>query len=195
MQNPTWYNNQVHGCCNIAVQSCYFIIPWQHVQSCMNMAVDLSPWFQQHCSSLFVHQAMNSLFQHAWTSLSTTMHVQAGQLNHVQACQQAKTSCVFLRVYVYFTILKIGCAWVLCNSSMVKFMESLLTWHIWSSALALSLYHKRSCKIRADLYLYIIKFIKDSWRKFKRNEYLISVWIFNKRFVLIYINFIFVFLG
>ena len=26
-------------------------------------------------------------------------HVQAGQLNHVQACQQAKTSCAFLRVY------------------------------------------------------------------------------------------------
>ena len=54
MQNPTWYNNQVHGCCNIAVQSCYFIIPWQHVLSCMNNAVDLSWWFQR-CSSLFVH--------------------------------------------------------------------------------------------------------------------------------------------
>ena len=26
-------------------------------------------------------------------------HVQAGQLNHVQVCQQAKTSCAFLRVY------------------------------------------------------------------------------------------------
>ena len=100
----------MHGCCNIAVQSCYFIIPWPRVLSCMNMAVDLSWWFQQRCSSLFVHQAMNSLFQHAWTSLSTTMfklasstmfkpvnnhvqacqlnHVQAGQLNHVQACQQ-----------------------------------------------------------------------------------------------------------
>ena len=34
---------------------------------------DLSWWFQQRCSSLFVRQAMNSLFQHAWTSLSTTM--------------------------------------------------------------------------------------------------------------------------
>ena len=90
MQNSTWYNNQVHGCCNIAVQSCYFIIPWQHVLSCMNMAVDLTWWsqqrcsslfvhqafnnlFQQRCSSLFVHQAMNSLFQHAWTSLWTTL--------------------------------------------------------------------------------------------------------------------------
>ena len=75
--HQTCYNNItgkfVHGCCNIAVQSCYFIIPWQHVLSCMNMAVDLSWWFQQRCSSLFVHQAMNSLFQHAWTSLSRTM--------------------------------------------------------------------------------------------------------------------------
>ena len=26
-------------------------------------------------------------------------HVQAGQLNHVQACQQEKTNCAFLRVY------------------------------------------------------------------------------------------------
>ena len=57
---------------------------------------------------------MNSLFQHALTSLATTMlnqagqinhvqagqlnHVQAGQLNHVEACQLAKTSCAFLRV-------------------------------------------------------------------------------------------------
>ena len=73
MQNPNWYNNHVHGFCNIAVQSCYFIIPWlQHVLSCMNIAVDLSWWFQQLCPSLFVHQAMNSLFQHAWTSLSKT---------------------------------------------------------------------------------------------------------------------------
>ena len=58
---------------NIAVQSCYFIIPWPHVLSCMNMSVDLSWWFKQRCSSLFVHQAMNSLFQQPWASLSTTM--------------------------------------------------------------------------------------------------------------------------
>ena len=51
----------------------YFIIPWHHVLSCTNMAVNLSWWFQQHCPNLFVHQAMNSLFQHAWISLSTTM--------------------------------------------------------------------------------------------------------------------------
>ena len=30
----------------------------------MNNAVDLSWWFQQRCSSLLVHQAVNSLFQH-----------------------------------------------------------------------------------------------------------------------------------
>ena len=105
MQNPTWYNHQVHGCCNIAVQSCYFLIPWQHVLSCMKMAVDLS-WRSQQRSGMFVHQALNSLFQHAWTSLSTTIfklaswttfkpvnnHVQAGQLNHEQACQQPCSS-------------------------------------------------------------------------------------------------------
>ena len=39
-----------HGCCNIAVQSCYFIVPWQHVLSYLNVAVDLSWWFQQRCS-------------------------------------------------------------------------------------------------------------------------------------------------
>ena len=90
MQNQTWYNNQVHGCCNIAVQSFYFIIPWQHVLSCMYER-------RVHTSWTFVHQATNSLFQHAWTSLSTTLfklasstmlnHVQAGQPNHVQAGQ------------------------------------------------------------------------------------------------------------
>ena len=35
--------------------------------------IDLSWWFKQHYSSLFVRQAINSVFQHAWTSLSTTM--------------------------------------------------------------------------------------------------------------------------
>ena len=30
------------SCCNIAVQSCYFIILCQHVLSCMNNAVDIS---------------------------------------------------------------------------------------------------------------------------------------------------------
>ena len=93
-------------CCNIAVQSYYFIIPWQHVLSCMNMAVDLSWWFQQRCSSLFVHQAMN--MQSVPTRMNKPVnnivqagqlnHVQAGQFNHVQARKQANTSCVCLRV-------------------------------------------------------------------------------------------------
>ena len=39
-------------------------------------------WFQQNCSSLFVHQAMNSLFQHAWTSLSTTL------FNNINICNK-----------------------------------------------------------------------------------------------------------
>ena len=43
---------------------------------------------------------MNSLFQHACMNKSVrTSHVQAGQFNHVQARQQAKTSCAFLLVY------------------------------------------------------------------------------------------------
>ena len=33
-------------------------------------------------------------------------HVQAGQLNHVQACQQAKTSCALLRVYLSIFIIE-----------------------------------------------------------------------------------------
>ena len=37
------------------------------------LAVDLSWWFQHYCSSLFIHQDMNSLFQHTWTSLPTTL--------------------------------------------------------------------------------------------------------------------------
>ena len=56
--HQTCYNNItgkfVHGCCNIAVQSCYFIIPWQHVLSCMNNACQQlrSSWPAQPCSSL-----------------------------------------------------------------------------------------------------------------------------------------------
>ena len=55
---PDLINNQVHGCCNIAFQSCYFVIPWQHV---------LSWWFQQR--STFIKQ---------WTVCSN-MHEQARQ--------------------------------------------------------------------------------------------------------------------
>ena len=42
-----------------------------HAWTCMT--VDLSWWFQQRCSSLFVHQPRKNLFQYASTSLSTTM--------------------------------------------------------------------------------------------------------------------------
>ena len=38
-----------------------FIIPWQHVLSCMNMAVDLSWWFQQRCSSLLCYKIIQNL--------------------------------------------------------------------------------------------------------------------------------------
>ena len=91
----------------VFVTSLFNLLWWFH-------AVDILLRFQQHCPSLFVHEAMKSLFQHAWTSLSTTlfklaystmfklasstMHVQTGQINHVQVCQQAKTSCAFSRV-------------------------------------------------------------------------------------------------
>ena len=83
MQNPTWYNNQVHGSCNIAVQSCYFIIPWQHVLSCMNMAVDLSWWF--HFQQRWLKPS--SAFIKPWTVCSNMyeqacqQHCSAGQLN------------------------------------------------------------------------------------------------------------------
>ena len=40
-----------------------------HVLSCMNNAVDLSWWFQQRCSSLFVHQTMDSLFRLASSAM------------------------------------------------------------------------------------------------------------------------------
>ena len=56
----------------------------------------LSWWFQQRCSRLFVHQATNNLFQHAWTSLSTTMFNWAGQLNHCSSLLTDKNKrCVF----------------------------------------------------------------------------------------------------
>ena len=65
-----------------------FYHAWMH--ECM--AVDLSWWFQQHCSSLFVHQTMDSLFRHAWTD------EQACQ----QPCSNLSTSKnkLFLRVYL-----------------------------------------------------------------------------------------------
>ena len=96
MQNPTWYN-QRHGCCNIAIQSCNFIILLQHVLSCMNMAVDLSD-----DGSYNVVQVGS--FIKPWTACSN-MHEQACLQScsswPAQPCSsfwQAKTSCAFLRV-------------------------------------------------------------------------------------------------
>ena len=63
--------------------------------TCMNMAVDLSWWFQVP-TMLFKSvrcQAMISLFQHARTHLSTTLF----KLSSSTIIQ--KTSCAFLRVY------------------------------------------------------------------------------------------------
>ena len=48
---------------------------------------NLSRWFQQRCSSLFVHQAMNSLNKPVNNTVQA-VHVQTRQLNHVEACQQ-----------------------------------------------------------------------------------------------------------
>ena len=47
----------------------------------MNMAVDLSWWFQERCSSLFVHE------QSVPTCINKPVnnHIHAGQLNHAQA--------------------------------------------------------------------------------------------------------------
>ena len=53
----------------------------------MNMAVDLSWWFQQRCWTLFVYQAMKC------TNKPVNNHVPVVQLNHVQVCQQPRPSC------------------------------------------------------------------------------------------------------
>ena len=83
------YNNQVHGCCNIAVHS------WQHVLSCMNMVVvDLS-WFTnnvvQVCSFIKLYERSVPTCMNK--PVNNTVH--AGQLNHVQACQQHCSSWPF----------------------------------------------------------------------------------------------------
>ena len=66
---------------NIAVQPCYFIIPWQHVLSCM--------W----TTLLIYHDGSNNVVQvYLFIKLRIVCST-TGQLNHdVQACQQAKTS-------------------------------------------------------------------------------------------------------
>ena len=57
------------------------------------MAVDLSWWFQQRCSSLFVHQAMNSLFQHVCLSLSTVKNQAVRRVCHYCSCTLRICTC------------------------------------------------------------------------------------------------------
>ena len=114
-----------HDGSNSVVQVCSFNKPWtvcsnMHEQTCQQHC---SSWPAQPCSrwpsghgfgcASYVQPACLYLeirgrtLTRVWTIASTTLHVQAvqlnhvqaGQLNHVQVCQQAKTSCAFLRVY------------------------------------------------------------------------------------------------
>ena len=56
--------------------------------ACINAVDHYHDGSKKRCSSLFIRQATNSLFQHAWTSLFKLNHVQlAGQLNNVHARQ------------------------------------------------------------------------------------------------------------
>ena len=69
-----------------AVQSCYFIISWQHVLSCMNMYWPLiyhdgSKNVVQFCS--FIKQ-WTLVCSNTHEQLSTTLLHEAGQLNHVR---------------------------------------------------------------------------------------------------------------
>ena len=56
-------------------------------------AVDLSCGSNNVVQVCSFKQAMNCLFQHAWTMFKpVNNHVQARQLNHVQVCQQPRSS-------------------------------------------------------------------------------------------------------
>ena len=87
------------------------------------LSVDLSWWFQQRCSSLFVHQAMNSLFQHASasiTSLSTTMFKLASSTMFKPVNRQKQA----VRFYVCSSRVRVshrssGC----CEFNSHKFLE------------------------------------------------------------------------
>ena len=116
-EKPDLYNNQVHGCCNIAVQACYFIIPWQHVQSGMNMAVDLSWWFQQRVQ---VYS-----FIKPWTVCSK-LHEQACQ----QPCLRMASSTMFK--LASSTMFKLGSSTMfkLASSTMFKLASSTQLNHV-----------------------------------------------------------------
>ena len=59
-------------------------------------------WFIMVTTTLFWSVRLSSHEQSVSTYMkkSVNNHVQADKLHHVQACQQAKTSCAFLHVYV-----------------------------------------------------------------------------------------------
>ena len=92
-------NNTVHAGQLNHVQACQqHYSSWPVATSTMFKPVNnhaCSSWPAQPCSSLSTtlsKLASSTMFK----PVNNT--VQAGQLNHVQACQQAKSSCVFLRV-------------------------------------------------------------------------------------------------
>ena len=75
MQNPTWYNNQVHGFCNIAVQ---FIMMVSRCRYIVTVSTTLSKsvcsWSHEESVPTCMNKPVNNT-------------VQAGILNHVQACK------------------------------------------------------------------------------------------------------------
>ena len=64
----------------------------------MNNAVDLSCRFQTTCRFKSVRSPSQEQSVPTCMNRPDNNTVQAGQLNHVQACQQAKTSIAFVRV-------------------------------------------------------------------------------------------------
>ena len=97
MQNPIWY--QVHVVVTLLFNFVIVISPLTtYVLSCMNNAVDLSWWFQVPCKNVVQVCSFKSVPTCMNKPVNNT--VQAGQLNHVQACEQAKTSRGCGSVYV-----------------------------------------------------------------------------------------------
>ena len=90
----------ISGRCNIAVQSCYFN---HHSLTTCSIMHEHGCWFIMMVpTTLFKSVRSSSHEQSVPTCMNKPANntVQAGQLNHVQACQQAKTSCAFLHVYL-----------------------------------------------------------------------------------------------
>ena len=84
MQNPTWYNNQVHGCCNMVVIPSFPDNMFYHVYECGCWFITMVP------TTLFKSVRSSSHEQSVPTCMNKPVnnHVQAGLLNHVQTCQQ-----------------------------------------------------------------------------------------------------------